>query len=91
MVRRSRLEIYFDILRTIEKGVVKPTRIMYKSNLSWDTLQDIFDHLIEGGFVTEEMDGTSKKYQVTQKGRNALGYYMKSLEGLATVKPIIAR
>jgi predicted transcriptional regulator len=90
MLRRSRLEIYFDILNTIEKGTVKPTRIMYKTNLSWETLQDMFDTLIKGGFIKEETKKNSKVYQVTEKGRNALVYYGKSLDGLVQAKQIIS-
>ncbi len=91
MVRRSRLEIYFDILKVIERGIVKPTRIMYKTNLSWGTLQDIFEILIQGGFIQEEIEKNSKKYRVTDKGRNALSYYSKSLDGLVEVRQIINR
>jgi predicted transcriptional regulator len=90
-MRRSRLEIYFDILRTIEKGVTKPTRIMYKTNLSWDTLQDIFNVMIKGGFITEEIQGKSKVYKVTDKGKNALTYYSRSLDGLVEPNPLIKR
>ena len=82
MVRRSRLEIYFDILEVIDRGITKPTQIMYKTNLSWVTLQDIFDALIKGGFIREELKKNAKRYEVTDKGRTALSYYSKSLDGL---------
>ena len=91
MARRSRLEIYFDILRALERGITKPTRIMYKTNLSWTTLQEMFEALIEGGFIKEEVRGNLKRYEVTDKGRNALSYYSKSLDGLIEVKQIIRR
>ena len=91
MTRRSRLEIYFDILEVIERGVNKPTQIMYKTNLSWATLQDIFETLIKGGFIEEEMKKNTKRYQVTDKGRNALSYYLKSLDGLVKTKQIFSR
>ena len=91
MTRRSRLEIYFDILEVIERGVNKPTQIMYKTNLSWATLQDIFETLINGGFIAEELKKNTKRYQVTDKGRNALSYYLKSLDGLVKTKQIFSR
>ena len=91
MTRRSRLEIYFDILEVIERGTDKPTQIMYKTNLSWATLQGIFDMLIKGGFVIEEIRKNSKRYKVTEKGRNALSYYMKSLDGLVSVNQVFSR
>ena len=88
MTRRSRLEIYFDILDVIDKGITKPTLIMYKTNLSWATLQDIFKTLVERGFIAEEMKKKSKRYQVTEKGRNALSYHLKSLNELVEPKQI---
>ena len=91
MTRRSRLEIYFDILDVIERGVTKPTQVMYNTNLSWATLQDIFETLIQGGFITEEMEKNAKRYLVTEKGRNALSYYLKSLNGLVDVKQVFTQ
>jgi predicted transcriptional regulator len=88
MVRRSRLEIFFDVLAVIERGVSKPTRIMYKTNLSWTSLNDIFGTLIEGGFILEEAVGTSKRYSITEKGQNALAYHLRSLEGLVQAQQL---
>ncbi len=91
MDRRSRLEIYFDILKVIGRGVDKPTQIMYKANLSWETMQDIFETLIKSGFIQEEIMMNSKRYKVTDKGKGALSYYLKSLDGLVEVEQIISR
>ena len=88
MVRRSRLEIYFDILEVISRGTNKPTRIMYKTNLSWITLQDMFKILIEGSFIKEEKEKNSLRYYINEKGKNALSYHLKSLEGLVKVNKI---
>ena len=91
MVRRSRLEIYFDILEVINKGITKPTQIMYKTNLSWIVLQEMFETLMKGGFIREENEKSSQRYFVTEKGKNALSYHMKSLEGLVKTEPIFSR
>ena len=91
MVRRSRLEVYFNILKVIEEGTNKPTPIMYKTNLSWATLQGIFTPLLDGGFIKKEKQRNSKKYYVTEKGRNALDYYIKSLDGLVKVEQAFSR
>jgi predicted transcriptional regulator len=91
MKRRSRLEIYFDILDVVTRGIDKPTQIMYKTNLSWATLQGIFDMLIQGGFIKEEIQKNAKRYQVTDKGRNALAYYRKSLDGLVNVNTVFSK
>ena len=82
MVRRSRFEIYFDVLKEIDNGTDKPTRIMYKTNLSWTSLLSVFDALINSDFIRKEKKNSSKRYYITDKGRNALSYHLKSLEGL---------
>jgi len=86
MVRRSRLEIYFDVLEAVERGVHKPTRIMYSTNLSWKTLHEVISVLTSKDFISEEEVKNSKRYRVTEKGRNALLYRRKSLEGLTVEK-----
>jgi predicted transcriptional regulator len=72
--KRSKLEIYIDVLKVINKGVYKPTRIMYGSNLSWKPLLKILDSLLEQGLV--RIDETKKRstYHVTEKGKNILNY-----------------
>ena len=91
MTRRSRLEICFDILAVINGGLNKPTLIMYKTNLSWSVLHDIFNTLINNGFIKEETRLSSKRYYVTVKGTNALSYYLKSLDGLSEVNEIFSK
>ena len=86
MVRRSRLEIFFDVLAVIDRGVSKPTRIMYKTNLSWTSLHEVFETLISGGFILEEAFKNSKRYSITDKGRSALSYHLQSLDGLVQVR-----
>ena len=82
MVRRSRLEIYFDVLKTIDNGTDKPTRIMYETNLSWTSVCDVFDALLNSDFIRAEKKKTSTRYYITEKGKNALSYHLRSLEGL---------
>jgi predicted transcriptional regulator len=82
MVRRSRLEIYFDVLKVIDNGTDKPTRIMYETNLSWTSVCSVFDALINSEFIRAEKKKTSTRYYITVKGKNALSYHMRSLEGL---------
>ena len=91
MVRRSRLEIFFDVLAVIDRGVSKPTRIMYKTNLSWTSLHEVFETLITGGFIQEEIFEKSKRYSITEKGRGALAYHLRSLEGLVQIQQLAAQ
>jgi len=78
MGRRSRLEIYYDILQTISEGTQKPTRIMYRTNLSWRPLQEVFESLLSQGFIEEKKTRTSKIYGITEKGKSVLGYYRQA-------------
>ena len=91
MVRRSRLEIYFDVLEVINRGTEKPTRIMYKTNLSWTSLHEIFDTLLDGSFLQVDEKLKVKRYHITEKGKQALSYHLKSLEGLIEPTPTYLR
>jgi predicted transcriptional regulator len=88
--KRSKLEIYLAILRTISKGENKPTRIMYRTNLSWILLQQIFESLISQDLIKEIELKERKEYEITEKGRKVIRYFdgMKSLIKLeyATVR-----
>jgi len=84
--RRSRLDIYFDLLQVLELGVDKPTRIMYSVNLSWKTLNETLSALTSKGFIKEVYVKTSKRYRITDIGHNALSYHRKSVEGLKVMK-----
>ena len=82
MVKRSRLEVYFDVLEAIDQGTKKPTRIMYKTNLCWTALHDVLNILASREFIREEKMKKTKRYYITEKGRNALSYYKKSISTL---------
>ena len=84
--RRSKLEIYLDVLWVIKSGTNKPTRIMYGANLSWKPLQKILNSMVSQGLITEiesEDRGdkrTTKVYKITQKGENVIQYFSKAKE-----------
>jgi predicted transcriptional regulator len=79
-LKRSRIEIYLDILQAIRKGVYKPTRIMYRTNLSWKPLMQILDAMIEQDLITSENTGNHVAYKITEKGMNVLNYFHKAME-----------
>ena len=77
--RRSKLDIMITVLKSIQEGMDKPTRIMYAANMSWNSTQKIFADLLrqELIYVTEEQ-GTKrakKRYHLTDKGMNVLEYF----------------
>jgi predicted transcriptional regulator len=95
--RRSKLEIYLDVLWIIKNGTRKPTRIMYGANLSWKPLQRILDSMIKQDLIMEidTSDTRDKRtntcYEVTQKGENVCMYFnrakdMIELEEVAKVR-----
>jgi predicted transcriptional regulator len=76
--KRERLEIIHDILHVIRaRGPqVKPTHILYKSNLSHQMLTEYLDELIGKGFILQKEGKESKKtYALTDKGFNFLKDY----------------
>ncbi len=88
MPRRSRLELYLDVLWAIKRGTTKPTRIMYEANLSWKPLQKILNSMLAQKLV-EDIDASDNRdkrtntiYKITQKGENIINYFNRAREYL---------
>ena len=71
-VKRSRLEIYVEILKTIKSGVNKPTVILYRCNLAWKPLMGILETFVNNSLVEVVERGSRKTYNLTEKGRDFL-------------------
>ena len=88
--RRSRLDIYLDVLRAVNNGVKKPTRIMYAVNMSWNPLQKVLRSMVSGEFIREiELKGkkrTTRHYEITQSGLNILNYLDKETDFLRLIE-----
>jgi predicted transcriptional regulator len=83
--RRSGFQIAVDVLTVIGEGEDRPTRIMYASNLSWNSLRGTIDILVGKGYVDEMfLNEKQKRYSITSKGSDVLGYYNR-LESLVQV------
>jgi predicted transcriptional regulator len=80
--RRSRLDIYLEILEMVADGVDKPTNIMYKVNTSWLILSDALTFLESKGFIQRTQVRTKNLYSITQKGMSTLMYFRKVKEDL---------
>ena len=75
--RRNKLEIYFDILNSImgesrSTKIVRPTRIQYLSNLSYDSLTRHLNELKEKKLIRN-----SSEIILTEKGEQFLKDYEK--------------
>jgi len=76
-MRRSKMEMQIDILKTLaQKGPLKLTHIMYKSNVNCCVLKEYLDFLTNHELVEEK---TIKKekivYAITEKGLTVLKYF----------------
>lgn len=86
--RRSRLELIFDILLAIQNkgGKIKPTHLMYKSNLSHKLLNNYIDELMGKELIAIEEEYTRKKQKstkcviITDKGLDFLAEFRRMRE-----------
>lgn len=75
--KRNRLEVIRDILNVIREknGKIKPTHILYKSNLSHQMMDDYMKELMQKGFIIESKGSAGKTYAITPKGITFLDKY----------------
>lgn len=80
--RRSRFEIIFDILSAIQakQGRIKPTHLLYKSNLSHAKMKEYLKELISRGMVSEAEEKSKKFYTITDQGLTFLSEYKRIKE-----------
>ena len=86
-MRRSKLEMYIDILRTLaQRGPLKLTHIMYKANVNCSVLKEYLDFLITQELVEEKTVGKKRiVYVVSGKGLQVLKYFRE----LKVMLPVI--
>lgn len=80
--KRGKPEIIYDILLAVQQsgGKIKPTRLLYKSNLSHARLKLYLDSLIlQELLIVEEADGR-KLIILTRKGYSFISEYRKMKE-----------
>jgi predicted transcriptional regulator len=67
-VRRSKLEMYVDILTVLaHRGPLKLTHVMYKANVNCSVLKEYLDFLIKQSLVEERTVGKARVvFAVTQ-------------------------
>lgn len=75
--KRERLEVIKDILNSIRNNRnIKPTRLLYSSNLSPQMFKDYINELISKEFIKLDVDKKEKKtFSLTQKGYEFLEEY----------------
>jgi len=82
--RRSKIEIYHELLRLVGSGVKKPTHLMYECNLSWSSLRGSLDAMEDSGLVQSSATAEGKTvYSLSEKGYTLL-------KQLVTIKETIS-
>ncbi|HZX45492.1 MAG TPA: winged helix-turn-helix domain-containing protein [Candidatus Nanoarchaeia archaeon] len=81
-IRRTKIEIIHDILNSIQKkgGRIKPTHLLYKSNLSYKKMLEYLEELKGKGMVQEEEEEGKRMYLITDKGAEYIQEYKKIKE-----------
>ncbi len=75
--KRERLEVIKDILISIrDNRKIKPTRLLYSSNLSPQMFKEYINELIRKSFIKLDIDDKEKKtFSLTKKGQEFLQEY----------------
>lgn len=68
--KRTRIEVMHDILKVVKNrnGKIKPTHILYKSNLSYQMMGDYLKELTGKCFLVEQKLQKGRTYSLTPKG-----------------------
>ncbi|MFW6014703.1 MAG: winged helix-turn-helix domain-containing protein [Candidatus Nanoarchaeia archaeon] len=80
--RRDKITIIYEMLKAIinKGGIIKPTHLLYKSNLSYKRMMPLVDELMKKGMITQEIRGNKKSYIITDEGRRFVNEYKKMKE-----------
>ncbi|MGD0158666.1 MAG: winged helix-turn-helix domain-containing protein [Candidatus Bathyarchaeia archaeon] len=87
-MRRSKLEMYVDILKVLaHRGPLKPTHIMYKTNVALSVLREYLDFLIKQNLVEERNVGKTRTvFAITQRGITVLEYFRELQQALPIIE-----
>ncbi len=80
--KRERLDVIRDILKAVrDNRQIKPTRLLYASNLSPQMFKEYINELISKDFIKLDVDKKEKKtFSLTKKGNDFLEEY-RVIEG----------
>jgi len=86
-LRRTKYDIYADVIRTIaKKGTCSLTRISYGANMPVDRTKKVLEFLVSHGFIREERVGEFRKYRVTKWGMEFLKTYERMKKFFAALE-----
>lgn len=81
--RRNKLEIIHDILKSIHDkgGAIKPTHLLYKSNLSHQRMKEYVEELKSKNLIDEEIKENDKHvFVLTEQGYEFLANFRRLKE-----------
>ncbi|MBS3105265.1 hypothetical protein J4234_03355 [Candidatus Woesearchaeota archaeon] len=80
--KRDRLQIIYDILSVIKEknGKIKPTNVLYRSNLSNQMFIEYMNELLQKGFIVENKTKKGKTYSLMQKGFDYVNKYQMIID-----------
>jgi predicted transcriptional regulator len=85
-MRRSKIEMYVDVLRVLAAKPLKLTHIMYKANMNCNVVTQVLDFMLKQGLVEKKVAGKrTVVYASTTLGASVL----KSFRELNKALPII--
>jgi predicted glycosyltransferase len=73
--RRSKMEIYIDIIQAASLQPLRPTHMMKAANISYNELRNVVENLESKGLINEETTLGGKYYQTTPEGLKLLQDY----------------
>jgi predicted transcriptional regulator len=87
-MRRSKLEMYVDILQVLShRGPLKLTHVMYKANVNCKVLKEYLDFLIAQNLIEERPVGKNRTvFAITQRGVIVLKYFRELRQALPIVE-----
>lgn len=81
---RSRLGVYLEILNAVNEGLVIPTHIVQRANLSYARFMEYMHELVERELVAIEESHGNKSFSITTKGRTLLEQMKNTEEFLSS-------
>ena len=76
------MDIISDMLAIVQEkgGSIKPTHLLYKSNLSYKKMLEYVKELMDKGMVGEKEEKGKKMYIITEKGSAYIQEFRKIKE-----------
>jgi len=80
--KRTRVDIILDMLKCISEknGQIKPTHLMYKSNLSYVQMKEYLNEMKSKGLISESLEKEKKMIIITKKGKDFLSSIVQMRE-----------